>query len=332
MAPAETAAAIYEAYRLRLDEYVTAAEEYERRVRRALVEAGLKPVTMTGRAKEPIELYKKQKRKSYSEFWAECPDVVGCRVVLSVADEKVITLQALERSDEITVIDVDDQSTDADPDRLDYRGLHVHIRASDLVGIDGRGIRCEVQIRTVAEHAWAETEHKYLYKKSNDIPADVRRVFRRLLALVELFDDELQRGVDLVRVHPSFAQHQIVRHLERKYAALTDTIGDELTTQEIVKLLAERGYEDVGIFNELVDTYLESHESEVRSLIDTHGPKSEAFDPDEDWLLSQPESLLLLALLDQDEYRLAGALRGEDLAAYVEALARWTDHPGFARL
>jgi ppGpp synthetase/RelA/SpoT-type nucleotidyltranferase len=284
---------------------------------------------MSSRAKDPVELFKKQMRKQYDDFWVDCPDVIGCRIVVSVADEKVAAQSALEASGELTVIEIDDQAANADPNRLDYRGLHIHIRSDDLPGVDGAGIRCEVQIRTMAEHAWAETEHRYLYKKNESIPADVQRVFRRLLVLVELFDEELQKGVDLVRVSPAFARQNLIRHLEQQFAVLSGDIGDERFTRETLELLAEHGFDDVDELLKIVDQYVASNGDSFKALVEEHGPNNETFDPTDDWLISQPESLLLLALLDKDEYKLATALQGNDFATYVLPLARWTDHAGF---
>ena len=331
MDPADLPRAVFDAYRQSERVYRDACSEFERRIRGALTAAGIKPSTVTSRSKDALDLYKKQRRKRYSAFWSNCPDVIGARVVVSVAADKVAAHQALEASDDLEVFDFEDQAIDADPDVLAYRGLHVHVRASDLIGADGQAMRCEVQIRTVAEHAWAETEHRYLYKMSEGIPNVVRRIFRRLLVLVELFDEELQKGVDLVKNSPVFAQHNFIRSLEQRFAAIAAEVGDEHLTREVLDTLARHGYDNVAELANVVEAYLAAHEQDVRDILRVHGAGSDGFDPDDGWIMTQPESLLLLALLDQDEYRLASALQGEDLAVYVEPLARWADHPGFAR-
>ncbi|MFS0895011.1 hypothetical protein [Microbacterium sp. 179-I 3D3 NHS] len=331
MAAADEPRAVFEAYRANEAAYLAARDELERRIREALTAVGIRPSMIVSRAKDAVELYKKQRRKAYVDFWATCPDVIGVRVVVSVAGDKIAAQQALEASDDLEVFKVEDQAQDADPNLLAYHGLHVHVRAHDLVGADGAAIRCEVQIRTLAEHAWAETEHRYLYKKSDGIPKGVRRIFRRLLVLVELFDEELQKGVELVKKSPAFARHNFLRSLEQRFAGMTTEVGDERLTKDVLETLARNGYDDVVVLNELVATYLDAHEDDARKILELHGANSDGFDPDDAWILTQPESILLLALLDQDEYQLAAALQGEDLSHYVEPLARWADHPGFFR-
>lgn len=331
MDPADEPRAVYDAYRTHASTYLAACVEIEKRIRAALTSVGVTPSMVTSRPKDAVELYKKQRRKTYRNFWVKCPDVLGARVVVSVAGEKLAAQRALEASDALEVFEVEDQAHDADPDVLAYHGLHLHVRAHDLAGVGGAQIRCEVQIRTLAEHAWAETEHRYLYKKSEGIPRAVRRIFRRLLVLVELFDEELQKGVKKVIKSPAFAHHNFLRSLEQRFAGLSNEIGDERLTRDVLRTLAQHGYDDVAALSTSVENYMNVHEHDARQILQMHGADSDGFDPDDSWILTQPESILLLALLDEDEYRLATALQDEDLARYVEPLARWADHPGFFR-
>ena len=52
------------------------------------------------------------------------------------------------------------------------------------------GLKCEIQIRSVLQHAWAEIEHDLGYKSELTIPKEVRRSFSRLAGLLELGDKE----------------------------------------------------------------------------------------------------------------------------------------------
>lgn len=61
-----------------------------------------------------------------------------------------------------------------------------------------RGLRFEIQIRTVLQHAWAQVEHDLGYKPdSSATPPEVERRFSRLSALLEIADDEFD---DLRRI------------------------------------------------------------------------------------------------------------------------------------
>jgi len=63
------------------------------------------------------------------------------------------------------------------------------------------GLRFEIQIRTVLEHAWAAIDHALRYKREADVPREQKRVLFRLSALLELADenfDSLKRGQTLL--------------------------------------------------------------------------------------------------------------------------------------
>ena len=54
------------------------------------------------------------------------------------------------------------------------------------------GLKCEIQIRSVLQHAWAEIEHDLGYKSEIAIPKGIRRNFSRLAGLLEIADKEFQ--------------------------------------------------------------------------------------------------------------------------------------------
>lgn len=323
------AVSAFNEYREAVGLYDAAAVEFSARIERAIGRTAVRPVVVTARPKDPVEFFKKQSRKNYENPWRDCPDLVGVRVVVSLASDKKQTVESLFEFGGFANVDVEDQAIGADPLRLDYRGLHVHLLAEDLLGVDGVPIPCELQIRTVAEHSWAETEHKFVYKKSDHLAPEVQRIFRRLLALVELFDDELDRGVAMIAATEEFGRLRLLRFLETEFANLAGTLGDEHLSREVLAILAEAGYSNSEELRVVVSDYLSGHRGDVESLLASHGSSSPTFEVDRHWLLSQPELLLFVALMKTDEYRLATALAGYDLFQYVEPIALWTDSPGF---
>ncbi|MBS1831788.1 MAG: hypothetical protein JST65_03700, partial [Acidobacteria bacterium] len=54
-----------------------------------------------------------------------------------------------------------------------------------------QGLKAEVQLRSILQHAWAEIEHDDLgYKNTHSVPRDVRRGLARVAALLEVADRE----------------------------------------------------------------------------------------------------------------------------------------------
>ena len=54
------------------------------------------------------------------------------------------------------------------------------------------GLKLEIQIRSVLQHAWAEIEHDLGYHTEGAVPRDARRRFSRLAGLLELADKEFK--------------------------------------------------------------------------------------------------------------------------------------------
>lgn len=57
-----------------------------------------------------------------------------------------------------------------------------------------KDMQCEIQVRSILQHAWAEIEHDLGYKTKEAIPVQSQRRFARLAGLLELADDEF-RGI-----------------------------------------------------------------------------------------------------------------------------------------
>jgi ppGpp synthetase/RelA/SpoT-type nucleotidyltranferase len=59
-----------------------------------------------------------------------------------------------------------------------------------------RGLRAEIQVRTVAQHIWAEASQALQYKQKESVPASVTRAIHRVSALLETIDLELERVLE----------------------------------------------------------------------------------------------------------------------------------------
>jgi ppGpp synthetase/RelA/SpoT-type nucleotidyltranferase len=324
-------AEVYEIYRAQEKLYEGAADAYRERILEVLTSNGI-PVAMSeSRHKRPLEFLKKQRRKQYSDPWVDCPDLVGVRVVVPLLSDRESVVRAISSSAAFGSIEVEDQTGTGSPEILAYKGLHVHLGCDDLLNAQDRPIRCELQVRTTAEHSWASTEHKYVYKKSKGLPYEVQRVFKRLLVLVELFDQELSKGVEMVKTLPAWEEFSLVQRLEDVFEEVAGIAGDQEITRENVELLSAAIGKPFSDLRACLESYVASGLQGVGDLLFEHGPASAGFDPDRGWLTSQPEIILVMALLEEDEYLLSSGLARSDAYEYVEPVALWTNHPGFVR-
>lgn len=77
-----------------------------------------------------------------------------------------------------------------------YKSLHLiaEIDKKNYEGYAFKRMTCEIQIRTLAQHLWAETSHFLQYKEEEEnIPDNIKRAIFRMSAILELTDIELER-------------------------------------------------------------------------------------------------------------------------------------------
>lgn len=137
---------------------------------------------------------------------ATLTDLLGIRVITYFRDEVDEVAKVIEREFTIDT----DNSVDkrpGDADRFGYLSVHYVAELSQsrtALREYGRysGIKFELQIRSILQHAWAEIEHDLGYKSEAAVPRAVRRQFSRLAGVLELVDDAF------VSIRQNIGQHQ----------------------------------------------------------------------------------------------------------------------------
>lgn len=174
--------------------YVEFAKDIEHLLRNLVASADVTPQSITSRVKEVESLEEKLGRegKHYTSL-NEVTDLVGLRIITYFPDE-VDTLAEVIRAE--FAID-DERSIDkrkAD-DSFGYSSLHLiaglgenRCALREYTGY--RGMLCEIQIRSVLQHAWAEIQHDLGYKRPEESHPEHRRRFARIAALLEVADHE----------------------------------------------------------------------------------------------------------------------------------------------
>jgi putative GTP pyrophosphokinase len=160
-------------------------------------------------------------KKKYARPKEQMTDLVGARfVVLLATDISVIeraivgqTAWAISRDRH----PVDEQAKD--PTSFEYQSVHYLLRNTSEFTHDGvaipEGLSCEVQIRTVLQHAYAELGHDRIYKGEH-VPLSVQRLMARCMALMETTDEMFVAAVREL--------DQVNRQLEEWCVFLDETI------------------------------------------------------------------------------------------------------------
>jgi ppGpp synthetase/RelA/SpoT-type nucleotidyltranferase len=147
------------------------------------------------RAKEIDSFYIKVSKKLYSNPEKEVHDLAGVRIITYVESdvEKVSTI--VKKAFKIDSKNSVDKKIELGTDKVGYQSVHfiAELKADRLKLPEYkkfRGLKFELQIRTILQHAWAEIEHDRNYKFSGQLPAEIRRRFTVLAGSLELADRE----------------------------------------------------------------------------------------------------------------------------------------------
>ncbi|HHT9127124.1 MAG TPA: GTP pyrophosphokinase [Candidatus Brocadiia bacterium] len=150
---------------------------------------------VTYRAKDVEKFLEKSVRKSYKDPLKETEDLAGVRVVC-LYESDLQKVGEIIRS-EFTVIKEEDKRDGLGTDKMGYQDKQFIVELGNGYSgphYDGlHGLKCEIQVRTVLQDAWAIISHHLEYKKDEDsIPEKLRRDFNSVASLLEIAQDVVE--------------------------------------------------------------------------------------------------------------------------------------------
>lgn len=165
-----------------------------------------------------------KRKKSYEDPYNEIEDKVGIRfVVLLTSDIDIIS--KIIKENELWSFDLsrDFKAEQAkDPLLFTYQSVHFILRPNNKISHEGIEILsstpCEVQIRTLLQHAHAELTHDAIYKSNKVAEPEVHRTVAKSMALIETTDEFFCRVTDLLNAGP-LKDFKIIEQLDSLYYA-----------------------------------------------------------------------------------------------------------------
>jgi len=157
------------------------------------------PHSITSREKAPEELREKiiQEMKVHDAPFNEVTDLAGVRIIAYFPSDVDKIVSLIEKEFNIDSKHSRDKRLSSDPAIFGYASVHfvVEFRPEMLKLPEYKifnKMKCEIQVRTILQHAWAEIEHDIVYKSPGEIPFRVRRRFACLAGLLEIADREFE--------------------------------------------------------------------------------------------------------------------------------------------
>lgn len=236
--------------------------------------------------------------KTYANPYEDITDKVGTRFVVLLVPEIRLVEQAILASSCWTASrDRDfEEERAAYPTQFIYQSLHYVVRAKSGVSDGGRtfspGLPCEIQIRTLLQHAFAELTHGTLYKPQTAGSHGVERDVAKSMALIETTDEIFKA----VRVTLDQASAETWRAISELEAIYRDVMQREPQTSSRSNAYILDGLRDQwrGLSWQEVSDYARSVPMD-RWV----GGKFEDF-----FLFRQPAIVLIYYLADKERFRL----------------------------
>ncbi len=158
------------------------------------------PHSITSREKSPSSLKEKIQRdsKNYDNPLKEITDLAGVRIITYFSEDVDKIIPLIEKEFKIDKDNSVDKRKKTDPSTFGYVSVHLVVELSDerkklpeySSYVD---MKCEIQVRTILQHAWAEIEHDIVYKSNEEIPFELRHRFASLAGLLEVADREFEQ-------------------------------------------------------------------------------------------------------------------------------------------
>lgn len=228
-------------------------------------------------------------------------DKVGTRIVVTTLEDVVDIKKII--CDETSFWSVRESRSInkhlSKPKEFDYQSLHLNLTPSNKVeGFDNMSKSnrklyiCEVQIRTLLQHAFAEIAHDTIYKGPYGEDSKLVRVLSRGMALMEVTDEHFCQAYEIMREESTYETsflNKLVKisneKLSNEYFKIRDV--DNRLTSELFQVFKVRNLniEDISIT-------LVRH----KSLI------IKALEKTQTYLVKQPVVILLIHLILTDAY------------------------------
>lgn len=207
-------------------------------------------VPMVPRLKGDTSLIDKAlyRSKPYKNPYEDITDKVGMRYVVLLTTH-ITTLCSIIESADCEVFWAQAKDKDYEEDRLakplefSYQSVHYVLRSKAGLSINGinipESLACEVQIRTLLQHAHSELTHDTLYKPKTTAKPSVKRTVAKSMALIEATDEFFEQAMrDLASA--SEPQSVLLAYLSEAYSkGVGVSPGQERSNQIVVDAFIE---------------------------------------------------------------------------------------------
>lgn len=209
-----------------------------------------------------------RKGKVYKDPLNEITDLCGVRVILYYQEDVDALCSAIRSELEVDSKNSIDKRAQLKSDQFGYMSVHIVCgvgkdRAGKIEWRSCLGLKAEIQVRTVLQHAWAAVSHALQYKRETEVDEKFNRRLTRIAGLLELSDEEfssLKRDREALRndVQASLRSNDLgVRISALSLSTFLDSDGRIVKLRDVVQasgfsLCASEGHSQLRMVCEKV--------------------------------------------------------------------------------
>ncbi len=166
------------------------------------------------RVKEKDSYLSKCQKDKYKNPVNEVMDVSGIRIIAYTNQDVANICNVIKKEFNIDPDNSGDKAEVLDDNKVGYLSVHYIAQLNESRTIlpeyeEFEGLKSEIQVRTLLQHAWAEIEHDKNYKFSGVLPMDIKRRFHLVAGVLEMMDREFDNLSNDIEHHKDLIKADI---------------------------------------------------------------------------------------------------------------------------
>ncbi len=233
------------------------------------------------------KIQKKSKiKKTYS--YNDLTDKLGIRIICPFLSDLDIVDKILK---EIFIIKKEEKKKDSiDFNKLDYQSNHYDVLIKpNLIDCNDCSFIFEIQVRTMNQHAWANSAHILYYKQDIALSDEMKHKIYRLLSLYEIADEEFGKVNEYLKSCKNDLVYVLLKKLEGKiYKYALSDFDRELSIEQMRAILNFFNKEDQEKINSEIESFISNNDIKLQHIFDENRNRYAELP-----LLTQPEIFVI---------------------------------------
>lgn len=243
-------------------------------------------LSVSYRTKTKEGIIEKVGRKKYRKPVDELTDVSGVRVILYLESDIAKVSEIIKSTFNIDEKNSMSNENRLSSDKIGYRSVHyvcdigenrIALKEYEYIS----GLKCEIQIRTMLQHAWAELTHDRNYKLGTNLPLQIQRKINLFSGMLEIADQGFSEIVSSIEQYKELIDNNDLGQLTLQninsinlykfVEEITKEMGLELTPvynwegDSSKEILEELKFAGLNSFKEITDAIPENYSEVCKS-------------------------------------------------------------------